>query len=421
MTSYRQTDITIPLDIPSIDIIKTKIEDGKFFIEVESENKTTKCRICGQDISCTHGYGQEITLRHLPILNYETYILVRPKRGQCKNCPDEPTTTQMLSWYEQRCPHTRAYDDHLMKSLIGSTVKDVGLKEAVGYDAVLGTIKRRVPDIVEWDSITHLGTIGIDEVAMKKGHKDYVAVITARQNDGTIIVLAVLEDRKKETVRTFLETIPEYLRKTIHTFCTDMWEGYVNALSEYIAKYELKAVVSVDRFHVAKHYRDGFDDLRKKELKRLKKELSEDVYERDCKGTLWLLRYNHNSLDKKQTEQLQRLLAHSPQLHKAYTLRTELTAILNMELSQEQGEDRLQKWINKVEAGPLACFDKAIKTLTNHLSLIANYFIRRANSGFVEGFNNKLKVIKRRSYGIKKAGNLFQRLWLDTVGYTRFI
>ncbi len=100
---------------------------------------------------------------------------------------------------------------------------------------------------------------------------------------------------------------------------------------------------------------------------------------------------------------------------------TELTAIFNMELNQEQGKDCLQKWIDKVKAGSLTCFDKVIKTLTNHLSLITNYFIRRANRGFIEGFNNKLKVIKRRSYGIKKAGNLFQWLWLDTVGYTKFI
>lgn len=117
---------------------------------------------------------------------------------------------------------------------------------------------------------------------------------------------------------------------------------------------------------------------------------------------------------------MQCILAHSPTLHKAYTLRTELTAIFDMQLSQEQGEVRLQKWINKVEASSLTCFDKAIKTMGNHLSMIANYFTRRANSGFVEGFNNKLKVIKRRFYGIKKVDSLFQRLWLDTAGYAKF-
>ena len=218
----------------------------------------------------------------------------------------------------------------------------------------------------------------------------------------------------------FLETIPERLRESIHTFCTDMWEGYVNALTEYITKHELTAKTSIDRFHVAGHYRKGFDTLRKKELKRLKEELPEKIFQRDCKGALWLLRHNHDALNEEQQEQLRRLLAHSPKLHEAYTLRTELTAIFDMQLSRKQGESRLLKWIAKVKRGKLTCFNKAIKTLKNHLGLIANYFIRRANSGFVEGFNNKLKVIKRRCYGIKKVSNLFQRLWLDTVGYANF-
>lgn len=200
-----------------------------------------------------------------------------------------------------------------------------------------------------------------------------------------------------------------------------MWEGYINALTDYIAKYELKAEISIDRFHVATHYRDGFDTLRKDEIRRLKKELPEDVYRRDFKGALWILRHNHNSLGEKQRTQLQRILTHSPALHKAYTLRTELTAIFEMQLNQEQGKARLQKWIKKVEASSLTCFNKAIKTVNNHLEMIANYFTRRANSGFVEGFNNKLKVIKRRCYGIKKVDSLFQRLWLDTAGYAIFI
>ncbi|MCP4181743.1 MAG: transposase [Hyphomicrobiales bacterium] len=222
-------------------------------------------------------------------------------------------------------------------------------------------------------------------------------------------------------MRAFLETIPERLRKSVHTFCTDMWEGYVNALSEFIAKHELKAAkIVVDRFHVAGHYRDGFDTLRKKELKRLKTELPEEIYERDCQGALWLLRHNYAGLSEEQKRQLRRLLAHSPQLHTAYTLRTELTAIFDMDLDREQGENRLLKWIAKAENSSLTCFESAIKTLNNHFNLIANYFIRRANSGFVEGFNNKLKVIKRRCYGIKNVSSLFQRLWLDTMGYARF-
>ncbi len=200
MALYRPARLTFPLDIPNVDILDTEIQrDGKFFIEVESRQETTPCGICGQEIKCNYGHGEEITLRHLPILGHETTIGIRPKRGQCKSCLHEPTTTQVLTWYEPRSPHTTRYDDYLMKLLIGSTIEDVSLKEQIGYDAVLGTLKRRVPVKVDWDSITHLGTVGIDEIAMKKGHKDFAAVITARQNDGKVVILAVLADRKKNS------------------------------------------------------------------------------------------------------------------------------------------------------------------------------------------------------------------------------
>jgi transposase len=190
--------ISFPLDIPQVDVVATKqTQEGKFIITVESRQETTICGICQQEISCNYGVGQEIQLRHLPILGQETTIAIRPRRGRCPTCLHSPTTTQKLNWYEQRSPHTKAYDQYLMKQLIGSSVSDVSLKEKVGYDAILGTLKRQVGSEVNWDEIQNLATIGIDEVAYKKGHKHYRAVLTARQDDGTVTILAVLENRKK--------------------------------------------------------------------------------------------------------------------------------------------------------------------------------------------------------------------------------
>lgn len=190
--------IKFPLDIPHVHVLGTKqTRDGQFIITVESRKETTTCGVCKQEISCNYGLGEKVQLRHLPILGQETYIIIRPRRAQCPTCLHKPTTTQTLSWYEQRSPHTKAYDTYLLKQLIGSCVQDVSLKEKVGYDAVLGTLQRQVSDEVNWDEIENLGTIGIDEVAHKKGRKSYRAVITARQDDGTVIVLAVLNNRKK--------------------------------------------------------------------------------------------------------------------------------------------------------------------------------------------------------------------------------
>ena len=76
-----------------------------------------------------------------------------------------------------------------------------------------------------------------------------------------------------------------------------MWDGYLQAAADFVQEHDdVKAKIVVDRFHVAQNYRKGFDTLRKKEFKRLKRELSDDVYERDCKGMLWILRKNHSAL-----------------------------------------------------------------------------------------------------------------------------
>ena len=64
--------------------------------------------------------------------------------------------------------------------------------------------------------------------------------------------------------------------------------------------------------------------------------------------------------------------------------------------------------------------DSFIKMLLNWLEEISNYFIHRDTSGFVEGFNNKIKVLKRRCYGIFNIHHLFYRIYLDLEGYRIF-
>ena len=194
--------ITVPLDIPEVEVLSTEITpENQLLIRVESTQKTTACGVCGVDISCTFGHGQEIRLRHLPVFGLETYIVIRPKRGQCLSCHCDPTTTQIVSWYEQRSPHTKAYDEYLVKQLINSTIEDVSLKEAVGYDAVVGALNRLIEPEINWDEIDEIGTLGIDEISRSKGRKKFSAIITARQPKGKVRILGVLPDRKKRQLR----------------------------------------------------------------------------------------------------------------------------------------------------------------------------------------------------------------------------
>ena len=104
----------------------------------------------------------------------------------------------------------------------------------------------------------------------------------------------------------------------------------------------------------------------------------------------------------------------------AYTLREKLTALFDAPLSKEDALQQITAWSAEVQASGLNCFNKFLTTLTNWRDEILNYFPQRQTSGFVEGFNNKVKVLKRRCYGLFKAGHIFQRLYLDLEGYRLF-
>ena len=412
--------ITFPLDIPEVEVIRVEVnERGDYIVTVESTRNHAVCQACGRRITKPNGYGREIELRHLPILGHRLYIRLRPKRYECPDC-NEKTSTQELDWYDPRSPHTKAYDHHLMLELVNSTVEDVSRKEDVGYDAVEGAIDRCIDVNVNWNGFAELKIIGIDEIAMTKGHSNFVAIVTTQQIDGHVALLGVLADRQKETVRQFFESIPVHLWQTMEKVCTDMWEGYANAVTEFDKAHpEVSIEVVVDRFHVAKNYREGVDHLRKQECRRLKKELSEAEYA-EIQGVLWPIRKNSEDLTPEEQEKLTRLFEYSPDLKLAYTFREELTSIFDLQLSKAEAKLYLLAWRDKVSQSALTCFNKFLTTLDNWLDKIVNYFAGRFSSGFVEGLNNKIKTTKRRCYGILRNTTLFQRLYLDIEGYRRF-
>jgi transposase len=408
--------ISIPLDIPDVRVLQTELtKAGELILTVESTLTSTSCRRCGRTITERHGLDEPRLLRHLPILGRVVYLRLRPKRFRCPFCDDHPTTTQRLDWYDPNALHTKAYERHLIVQLVNSTFTNVQAKEDVTADALLGILDRWIARSVEWNALAPVVTLGIDEIALLKGHRDFVAVIYAQTEHGHLHMLAVLPDRLKATVVAWLQTIPATIRARITTVCTDIWEGYITAVQEVLPD----ATLVIDRFHVARHYRDGVDELRKQELRRLQKELPKAAQD-DLKRTVWPFRKRPDDLEAEEKERHDRLLVHSPALSQAYTLREKLTMMFDTARSKKDGLRRLRFWRARVAKSGLTCFDAFLKLLDTWLDLIANYFINRQSSGFVEGLNNKLKVLKRRWYGLRNVVRLFQRLTLDLEGYRRF-
>ncbi|HZC02478.1 MAG TPA: ISL3 family transposase [Gammaproteobacteria bacterium] len=408
--------IQVPLNLPDVRVLSTQRNaQGHWLIRVESTLEGTQCRRCGREIRELHGLDAVVRLRHLPLFDVPVFVEIRPKRYRCPYCAGKPTTTQRCAWYEPRSPNTKVYEQWALRMLINSTVADAARKLGVSEESIDGLLDRWIERSVDWEAWERLGVIGLDEIALKRGHRDVVVLVTVPLEEGGVEILAVLADRKKETVIAFLRTVPEPLRHTIERACTDMYEGFVRAIEEEVPWAE----IVIDRFHVARAYRDGADTVRKQELKRLKRALPKAEYAQ-IKGAMWPFRKRPEDLEPQEWERLERLFTYAPKIEAAYHLREDLTDLFERHYTKAGAKCAIRAWCKRVRQSGLVEFESFLGTIERWMDEITNYFQGRQTSGFVEGFNNRVKVLMRRCYGIFNVGRLFQRLTLDLHGYQLF-
>ena len=232
------------LNLPDIAIDRVVLGERRTLeIHVHSTLEGTHCHRCGKPIDHGYGLGQEIKLRHLPVFDYHTVLVLRPKRYQCHSCEGRPTTSQMLSWYSPRASVTKAFEQQMLLELINSTLEDVSLKHAVGVDALQGILDRRIEPEVDWNGIETLEVIGIDEIALKKGHRDFVVVISAYVKD-RLRVIALLPARNKAAVEAFFHSIRKRLRRTVAVVCSDLYQGFIGAAKAVFGK---RVLICADR------------------------------------------------------------------------------------------------------------------------------------------------------------------------------
>lgn len=407
-------EFKIPLNIPDVEIITSEITQAEdVVLAIKSTVKGVHCHKCNKWVDKIHGYDEPILIRHLPVLGNRVYLKISLTR-YCCDCNGGTTTTEKLSWRDKKSAYTKDYEKHVLLEVVNSTIEDVCMKEGLNYKSVLGVIDRNIGSGINWNEVKEIDELGLDEISLRKGHKNFVVIVSARVN-GKITLLGVLKDRKKETVKEFLRTIPPRLIETIKVACCDMYDGFVNAVKEVL----INVKVVIDRFHVAKHYRKSIDTLRKKELKRLKRLLTDDEY-KELKGAMWALRKDRKKLTEQEQSVLNSLFSHSESLKLVYDFQNELTDIFEEDISKDEAEEKIRGWVKRIRENEITHFDQFIKTLENSWDEILNYFDGYSTSGFVEGLNNKIKVLKRRCYGIFNLKHLFQRISLDLKGYEAF-
>ena len=168
------------LNLPGVRVLDADIAEREMTIQIETTDDYAICHKCGRKATEFNCYGETLRLRHLPVFNRRVYLSYRPKRYRCLNCDDRPTTTRRDDWYDAKVGLTRAFAEFLLREIIGSTLSDLALKHQVSYDLLRGVLQRRVGGEVDWSQFKELRVLGLDEISLLKGRRDFVTVVGAR-------------------------------------------------------------------------------------------------------------------------------------------------------------------------------------------------------------------------------------------------
>jgi transposase len=176
--------------------------------------------------------------------------------------------------------------------------------------------------------------------------------------------------------------------------CSDMWQPYLKVIAEKLGK----ATHILDRFHVMQKFGKALDEIRAEESKRLQR----DGYEPVLKRSRWCFLKRPANLTEKQTVKLSELLKYNLRTVRAYLPREEFQRFWEYKSAWWAGK-YLDEWTGRVMRSRLEPMKKVARTIRVHRPLILNWFRARGevSAGAVEGLNNRVKLVTRKSYGFR--------------------
>jgi transposase len=247
-----------------------------------------------------------------------------------------------------------------------------------------------------WQKVRYLG---IDEISIRKGHKNYACVLVDLE---TGLVLDFLENRQKETIEAYFNKKGADICAQIEVVSSDMWDGY----STLAGKLFPRAISVIDRYHFFVHLNKALDASRKLLRKYFP---DEEVF----KSIRWTLLKSPARLSKKEQETLKKVFELSPELAAVYELRKELKSIFDLDISKEEAQQKVEEWEKKAETLDSKPVNAFMKILDNWKDKILNFFQQRLTNATVEGINNAIRGIIRRSFGFQDFQNLKRRILIE--------
>jgi transposase len=351
---------------------------------------------CSQCQKPSPGYDRLSQRRWLfvPLWGIPVYLRYAPRRV---HCAEHGILVEYLPWSVGKRPVAI-----VMMVFLGRWARRLSWREtARSFHTSWEMVFRSVEWFVQWGLdhrlLQQVHSIGVDEIHWGRGKRadNYLTVIY--QIDTHCRRLLWMGRRRTQaSLKRGLKALGPDVVKEIRFVCSDMWKPYLNVLAAKVGH----ALHVLDRFHIAMHLNQAVDQVRRQETTRLRAK-SKDAAKR-LKNMRWSLLRRASRVRGRARQKLNVLLASKLATARAWELK-EAFAHFWQYKSVIWAGGFLDYWCYRAMRSRLEPMKRVARMLRAHEPLLLNWFRAKGelSSGPVEGLNNKIRVVTRRSYGFR--------------------
>lgn len=347
----------------------------------------------------------------VPFWSITVFFVYAPRRADCKRCG---VKVELLPWADGKSHITTTYAWFLASWAQVLSWKETAKRFRTSWQTVFASVRHAV----EWGrahlNLEGIRSIGVDELAWRKGHKSLTMVYQIDHRCKRLLWIG--RDRTAATFSRLFDWLGEERSKAIQFVASDMWKAFLGT----IARRANSAVHVLDRFHVTQMFSKALDEVRRSEARKLRAK-GDTV---TLKHSRWALLKRKHHLTEKQTGRLAKLLKRNLQTVRAYLLK-ELFHRFWGYVSPCWAGKFLDCWTHDAIRSRIEPMAKLARTLRAHRPLLLNWLRARKAfaAGAVEGLNLKARVTTRIAYGFRsyehaeialyhRLGKLPEPIWL---------
>jgi transposase len=334
-------------------------------------------------------YDQKLSVvRDLACGQYQIYLELLVRRVACVGCGK--VKRERLAWLADNPFYTRRFAWQVGRRCRMAAIKDVAREFELDWHTVKELEKQYMREQLRRAGQAKPEVIGIDEIAIARGHT-YRIVVSDLGRRRPIWFGG--QDRSEESLARFYQELGPQRTQGIRLAVMDMWKPFENGTLEHNGE----VAILFDKFHVLGHLGEALDQVRKSEYGRLAGKDRQFI-----KGQKYTLLSSRANLSLDGRRSLAKLLQANHRLNVAYLLKESFGQLWSYRT--EAGARRFfDNWKQALKWQRLKPYQKFARLIERHWEGIVAYcqFGHEVPLGFVEGFNNKIRVLQRRAYGLR--------------------